>query len=74
LNDHSDSVSFFTTSKIQYTQFDIAELKYEQDHLYLFNTQRQHAVVNNGDDRYVLSMHSNLSYDDSLKFLKENNF
>jgi hypothetical protein len=73
LNDHSNSVSFFTNTQFEHTQCKITELVYEQDHLYLFNTQNRHAVLNQGDDRFVLSIQGNESYDKALKFIKENN-
>lgn len=73
LNDNSESVSFFKKSKFEYHQCEVTELKYEQDHLYLFNTQVEHAVLNQGDDRYVLSIRGNKTYNEALSFIRENN-
>lgn len=73
LNDYSNSVSFFTNTEFQYTQCSVSELVYEQDHLYLFNTQSKHGVLNPGDDRFVLSIQGNKHYNEALKFIKENN-
>ena len=73
LNDYSNSVSFFMNTPFEYTQCSISELVYEQDYLYLFNTQNKHGVLNQGDDRFVLSIQGNKSYEEALKFIKENN-
>jgi len=73
LNDYSNSVSFFANTEFKFSQCEITELVYEQDQLYLFNTQNKHAVLNQGDDRFVLSIQGNKSYDEALKFIKENN-
>lgn len=73
LNDSSDSVSFFRNTKFEHTQCSITELAYEKDHWYLFNTQQPHGVMNQGSDRYVLSIQCKLSYQDSLTFIKDNN-
>jgi len=73
LNDHSNSVSFFKTTKFEFWQCGITELEYEQDSWYLFNTQNEHGVFNQGDDRYVISVQLTVSYQDALTFIKENN-
>ena len=73
LNDYSNSVSFFANTEFAFTQCSISELLYEQDSLYLFNTQHKHGVLNQGDDRYVLSIQGNKSYNDALMFIKEHN-
>jgi hypothetical protein len=73
LNDHSNSVSFFKTSKFEFWQCSITELEYEQDSLYLFNTQNEHGVFNQGEDRFVISVQLDSSYQDALSFIKKNN-
>jgi len=73
LNDSSKSVSFFKNSKFEHHHCGITELEYEPDCLYLFNTQMEHAVLNQGDDRYILSVRGKNMYDDALKFVKEIN-
>jgi len=72
LNDFSNSVSFFMNKPFKHSQCGITELVYEQDYLYLFNTKNAHAVLNQGDDRFVLSIQGNRSYEEALKFIKEN--
>jgi hypothetical protein len=73
LNNYSNSVSFFMNKPFEYNQCSINELVYEQDYLYLFNTKHNHAVLNQGDDRFVLSIQGNRSYEEALTFIKENN-
>ena len=73
LNDHSNSVSFFKTSNFEHWQCNVEELEYEQDSCYLFNTQNEHGVLNQGDDRFVLSVQLTMSYQDALSFIKESN-
>jgi len=73
LNDTTDSTSFFQDTKFKHTQCEITECVYELDHWYLFNTQVPHAVLNKGQDRYVLSIKGSETYDVALNYIKENN-
>jgi hypothetical protein len=73
LNDTSDSTSFFQNTPFKHTQCEITECVYELDHWYLFNTQVPHAVLNRGQDRYVLSVQGSEIYDVALTYVKENN-
>lgn len=70
--DDYDSVTVFNLGYHRPAQSSIAELKYIPGRYYLFNTQIPHQVINRGsEDRYLLSMAINYSWEDALKRFME---
>lgn len=55
LNAHGQSTCVFTKERSDEEYFEIAELKYQPDTYYLFNTQEEHMVLNFSERRYLFS-------------------
>jgi hypothetical protein len=55
LNAQDKSCCVFAKKLEDEQYFDIAELKYQPDTYYLFNTQEEHMVLNFSEKRYLLS-------------------
>lgn len=55
LNAHDQSCCVFTKERSDEEFFQIAELKYQPDTYYVFNTQEEHMVMNFGETRYMFS-------------------
>lgn len=70
-----DSVSFFGDPTEDPETFNIETVNYEEDRMFLFNTQRLHGVLNLNEDRYIFSLGFNfpLDYDTIKEFCLENN-
>lgn len=51
-----DSTTFFGDATADAEIVDVEFVHYEQDYFYLLNTQKEHAVLNGNNDRYMLSM------------------
>ena len=69
-----DSKTFFG-NKVSTDLVELTELNYESQRYYLFNTQKNHAILNLNNFRYVLSIGFNPpnTFDNILNFFQENN-
>jgi len=65
INNHKESFCLFGES-IDESKHSTIKLEYKKDTFYLFNTKKDHMVVNFGERRYILSMqfNSKLSYEE----------
>lgn len=66
-----DSKCFFGKQEDS-NNFNLTELPYRPDRMYLFNVQRNHAILNLSETRYLLSIGFNChSYDEILEYCLE---
>jgi hypothetical protein len=66
-----DSKCFFGKQQDS-NNFNLTELPYQMDCMYLFNVQRNHAVLNLSETRYLLSIGFNYhSYEEILEYCLE---
>jgi hypothetical protein len=51
-----DSDTLFMGNLLFKSQYELIKVDYKPNRYYLLNTSRQHAVMNYGTDRYILSL------------------
>lgn len=75
LTAHNSSYSVFKTGKSGVI-IDTIHLEYEPNTLYVFNTQKEHMVVNGGEDRWLFTVEfiDQIFYDDMVLWIKENGY
>ena len=75
LTAHTSSHSIFTSNKAGVV-IETTHLNYRPHTLYLFNTQKEHMVVNTHEDRWLFTVEfqDEIFYDDMVLWIKENGY
>lgn len=75
LTAHDSSHSIFNTGKAGMI-IDTLHLNYKPNTLYVFNTQKEHMVINTHEDRWLFTVEfqDQIFYDDMVLWIKENGY